>query len=76
MYKVYLLIGGNLGDREENLKTAVNLLQVDGGKVTGRSSFFETAAWGNTDQAPFLNQALLLELFINPPLLEIILGLN
>ena len=74
MFKVYLLIGGNLGNREENLKTAVNLLQVDGGKVTGSSAIFETAAWGITNQAPFLNQALLLETVHQPArLLEIIL---
>ncbi|HTF27479.1 MAG TPA: 2-amino-4-hydroxy-6-hydroxymethyldihydropteridine diphosphokinase [Flavitalea sp.] len=74
MFKVYLLIGGNLGNREENLKTAVNLLQIEGGKVTGSSAIFETAAWGLTDQAPFLNRALLLETVHQPArLLEIIL---
>jgi len=74
MFKVYLLIGGNLGNREENLKTAVNLLQIEGGKVTGSSAIFETAAWGITNQSPFLNQALLLETMHQPArLLEIIL---
>ena len=74
MYKVYLLIGGNLGNRVENLKTAVNLLQIQAGNIMERSAIFETAAWGITDQASFLNQALLLETTYHPGhLLEIIL---
>lgn len=56
--KAYLLTGGNLGDREKNLATAKELIDRDCGVVTAASSLYETAAWGKTDQPPFLNQAL------------------
>src|SRR5882724_10426560 len=65
MNKAYLLTGGNLGDRIANLNTAKELLHQQCGKVTQSSSLYETAAWGNTDQPPFLNQALEIETDIN-----------
>lgn len=54
----YLLLGGNLGDREANLKKAIELLNDKIGKVIAISSLYETAAWGKTDQPAFLNQAV------------------
>ena len=61
MDNVYLLIGGNLGNRVENLENAVKLIGTRAGKITRSSRIFETAAWGITDQNPFLNQALELD---------------
>jgi 2-amino-4-hydroxy-6-hydroxymethyldihydropteridine diphosphokinase len=58
MNKAYLLTGGNLGNREENLATAINLLNEQCGSVASTSAMYETAAWGKTDQPAFLNQAL------------------
>jgi len=58
--KAYLLIGGNVGDRLFYLEQAVTLLQKNCGKVVTSSSIYETAPWGNTQQASFLNQALAL----------------
>lgn len=58
MNKVYLLIGGNMGDREKNLRDAVRWIDRLAGPVTRISSLYETAAWGKTDQPAFLNQAL------------------
>ncbi|GAA4199142.1 2-amino-4-hydroxy-6-hydroxymethyldihydropteridine diphosphokinase [Pedobacter jeongneungensis] len=57
----YLLLGGNLGDREGNLKRAIALLEEKTGKVISVSSLYETAAWGKTDQPAFLNQAIALK---------------
>jgi 2-amino-4-hydroxy-6-hydroxymethyldihydropteridine diphosphokinase len=54
----YLLLGGNLGDREANLKKAIELVNDKIGNVITISSLYETAAWGKTDQAAFLNQAV------------------
>ena len=54
----YLLLGGNLGNREANLKKAIELLNDKIGKVIAISSLYETAAWGKTDQPSFLNQAV------------------
>ncbi|HUP11050.1 MAG TPA: 2-amino-4-hydroxy-6-hydroxymethyldihydropteridine diphosphokinase [Niastella sp.] len=60
MNKVFLLIGGNMGDRLQNLHQAITLLAETVGPVIQQSAVYETAAWGKTDQAAFLNQAILL----------------
>lgn len=61
MNKAYLLTGGNLGNRQAHLKRAAALLSKQCGHVIRRSSLYETAAWGNTDQPAFLNQVLVIE---------------
>ena len=61
MNKAYLLIGGNLGDREKNLETARHLIGQHCGTITNVSSVYETEAWGKNDQPPFLNQVVELE---------------
>jgi 2-amino-4-hydroxy-6-hydroxymethyldihydropteridine diphosphokinase len=58
MNKAYLLTGGNMGDREQNLATAREWIEADCGRIIHASSTYETAAWGKTDQPAFLNQAL------------------
>lgn len=58
MNNVYLLIGGNVGDRLHNLQQAVAAIHRTCGPVVRQSAIYETAAWGKTDQQPFLNQAL------------------
>ena len=54
----YLLLGGNLGNREENLDQAIDLIGEGIGEIEALSSRYETAAWGKTDQPSFLNQAV------------------
>ena len=61
MNKAYLLIGGNLGDRLQNLEKARSLLSQHCGIIIKSSSVYETDAWGNTKQPAFLNQAIELE---------------
>ena len=65
MNSAYLLTGGNLGEREHNLATARKLLAEQIGNIIAASSLYETAAWGNTDQPAFLNQALMIETPLN-----------
>jgi 2-amino-4-hydroxy-6-hydroxymethyldihydropteridine diphosphokinase len=60
MNTVYLLTGGNVGNRQQYLRHSAHLIEEACGKITQRSALYETAAWGKTDQAPFLNQALAL----------------
>lgn len=57
----YLLLGGNLGDREDNLRKAIALIAENIGSVVSISALYETAAWGKTDQPSFLNQAVAVE---------------
>ena len=51
---VYLGLGSNLGDREANLRRALELLSED---ITLEkvSSIYDTAPWGYEDQPRFLN---------------------
>lgn len=58
MNDIYLLTGGNMGDRRQFLQTTVELIGNRIGKVMKASSIYETAAWGFTEQAAFLNQVL------------------
>lgn len=66
MNKAYLLTGGNLGNRVENLVQARDLIAARCGKIANESAFYETAAWGMEDQPAFLNQALCLITDIPP----------
>jgi len=58
MNKAYLLIGGNMGNRQEIFAVARGYVEQYCGLVIRSSSLYETAAWGKTDQPSFLNQAL------------------
>jgi 2-amino-4-hydroxy-6-hydroxymethyldihydropteridine diphosphokinase len=61
MNNVYLLIGGNMGERVANLAAARNRINIDCGLITASSSIYETEAWGYKEQPAFLNQALAIE---------------
>jgi 2-amino-4-hydroxy-6-hydroxymethyldihydropteridine diphosphokinase len=69
----FLLLGGNQGNRQHQLQTAIAFIEQTVGVVEKKSSIYETAAWGKTDQSPFLNQAILVNSTLNPTslLLEI-----
>ena len=66
MNKVYLLIGGNIGNREEALAKACMLIGDQCGEVMNISSLYETKAWGKNDQPSFLNQALEIRTRLKP----------
>lgn len=57
MYTVYLGLGSNLGNRQENLENAVAGLG-DVVDVTAVSPIYETDAWGVEDQPDFLNMCV------------------
>ena len=65
-HKIYLLLGSNVGDRIANIEQACRLIQNELCSSIIRSHLFETAAWGKTDQAAFLNQAVAIETDIEP----------
>ena len=73
-HQAFLSLGSNLGDRFTNLHLSIHLLEGFGLKITKLSSIYETAAWGLTDQADFLNQVIEVETSVSPEsLLEICL---
>ena len=59
MNLIYLLIGGNLGNRIENLSIARNFIEKKLGEIITESSIYQTASWGIIEQSDFLNQVLL-----------------
>jgi len=65
-HRIFLLLGGNLGDRAANLARARRHLQITCGPILKASAIYTTAAWGVTDQPDFLNQALLIESDLAP----------
>ncbi|WP_298737620.1 2-amino-4-hydroxy-6-hydroxymethyldihydropteridine diphosphokinase [uncultured Chitinophaga sp.] len=66
MNTAILLIGGNLGNRTENLQLAVQSIHQQAGKVIKASALYETAPWGNVQQPDYLNQALQIETSLPP----------
>jgi len=77
MSKAYLLTGGNEGDRYLNMQQARTNIEHICGQLLQVSSLYETAAWGKTDQADFLNQVLLVETKLSPQeLLSAILSIE
>ncbi|WP_187263878.1 2-amino-4-hydroxy-6-hydroxymethyldihydropteridine diphosphokinase [Pontibacter beigongshangensis] len=66
MADIYLLLGGNLGNRPAFLQQARESLAIEVGAITSSSRLYETAAWGKTDQPAFLNQVLRLRTELQP----------
>jgi 2-amino-4-hydroxy-6-hydroxymethyldihydropteridine diphosphokinase len=67
MSTVYLGLGSNLGDREENLQKALSLL-ADHPQITvvKTSSFYNTAPVGFVNQPDFLNAVTQIETSLSP----------
>ncbi|MCW3103883.1 MAG: 2-amino-4-hydroxy-6-hydroxymethyldihydropteridine pyrophosphokinae [Bacteroidetes bacterium] len=77
MNQAYLILGGNIGNRLENLERTRKLIAEQAGAVVKASGIFVTAPWGNTEQPDFYNQALLVETELSAPaLLEQLLSIE
>jgi 2-amino-4-hydroxy-6-hydroxymethyldihydropteridine diphosphokinase len=73
---VYLSLGSNLGDREANLRAAIQNLE-ELGHVAATSSFYETEPVDIKDQPWFLNCAVKLETELMPKqLMKAVLALE
>jgi 2-amino-4-hydroxy-6-hydroxymethyldihydropteridine diphosphokinase len=64
--KVYLSIGGNLGNRELNLENALIALTQNVGTIEAASPVYETEPVGFESDNQFLNMAVIVETFLNP----------
>jgi len=58
MHKVFILLGSNQGERMQYLNKAKKMVAERCGKILKESFVYETAAWGNSKQASFLNQVI------------------
>lgn len=64
---VYLSLGTNLGNRENNLISAIDLLQSkEGIRIKKISPIYETAPVGYVDQPSFLNIAIYAQTILSP----------
>ena len=69
-----LLLGGNLGNRDANLRFALFHLKKNVGEVLQMSKIYESGAWGKVADKPFLNQVVEMKTSLSPQdLLEAIL---
>jgi len=66
MAKVYFLIGGNLGNREQILKDTAEQLNEKVGEIYLISSIYETEPWGFEHELSFLNQVVVCETTLLP----------
>ena len=64
--KYVLLTGSDLGDRNANLEAATSLINQRIGRIVASSSVVETEPWGFESDTLFLNQALLVETYLDP----------
>ena len=66
MQEIYLLLGSNLGNREEYLRRGLVLLQQGVGEIKKASALYRTASWGKTDLPEYLNQAVCIHSDLKP----------
>lgn len=66
MAKVYVSLGTNLGDKEQNLRCAVQKIEEQIGKVVSLSAFYVTAPWGFASENSFLNAAACVDTDLSP----------
>jgi 2-amino-4-hydroxy-6-hydroxymethyldihydropteridine diphosphokinase len=58
---VFISLGGNLGNTLEIFKNSYLEIEKKIGHIHTFSNIYQTAAWGKTDQADFLNQVIQVE---------------
>ena len=59
MKNVFIGLGSNLGDKEQNLEDALYRIKADNRiSILKISSLYITEPWGNTNQDDFLNQVI------------------
>jgi 2-amino-4-hydroxy-6-hydroxymethyldihydropteridine diphosphokinase len=61
MHRVFLIIGGNLGDREALIAETAKQVRNTIGCIVSQSDIYETEPWGFEHDVPFLNQVLEVE---------------
>ena len=64
--RLYLSLGTNLGNKEENLTRAIEHLSLVLGECVSQSLFIETAPWGFESENSFLNCAVAFDTHLAP----------
>lgn len=66
MHKVFLGIGGNIGNKPENFSTVLRFISEELGEIILRSPVYETPPWGFHCDENFWNQVLMVETSLSP----------
>ena len=76
-HTAYVALGSNLGDKEANLRRALELLIERGVEIVKTSTFISTEPYGVTDQPTFLNGVCEVRTSLEPlALLHILLAIE
>ncbi|MBQ9652507.1 MAG: 2-amino-4-hydroxy-6-hydroxymethyldihydropteridine diphosphokinase [Prevotella sp.] len=76
-HTVFLGLGTNLGNREENIRRAIELIGERVGNVERQSSLCETEPWGFRSENLFLNAVVMVKTQLSPTeLLETTQGIE
>jgi 2-amino-4-hydroxy-6-hydroxymethyldihydropteridine diphosphokinase len=65
-HRAYLCIGGNLGERLENLEETRDFVLFNMGDIIQESPIYQSSAWGMEGAPDFLNQVLEIETELTP----------
>ena len=60
MAKLFLLLGGNMGDKKQLFENALSRLEEELGEITQLSSVYETEPWGFQSEDLFWNQVVVI----------------
>ena len=66
MARGILILGSNLGNREDMIDRAREMINEKAGKIVKSSSIFKTEPWGFEADNKFLNQAIMIETELDP----------
>lgn len=66
MHHVFLGVGGNIGNKQQNFEKAGLFIEREIGKISKQSSVYETPPWGFLAEEDFWNQVILVETELTP----------
>ena len=66
MHKVFLGLGGNIGNKSGNFKKVHQIIGNELGNIIKSSSVYETPPWGFEAKENFWNQVLIIETHLSP----------
>ena len=66
MHKIYLGIGGNIGNKQNNFKDVYQIIEKELGKIKISSSIYEAPPWGFQSNDTFWNSVIEIETLNSP----------
>lgn len=66
MHKVYLGIGGNVGNKQKNFELVYQIIEKELGEIEKTSSIYESPPWGFQSNDPFWNSVIQISTSLAP----------